>query len=456
MTLSQAAKIVDGVLTGDDVTFTAVATDTRQLRGGELFVALTGPNFDGHDFLERAGAAGAVAAMVNRSSETRIPFVTVQDTRLALGGLARHWRARMEIPLIAVTGSNGKTTVKEMIAAILRQTGRGLVSEGNLNNDIGVPVSLLRLRADDRFAVVEMGMNHAGEIDYLSRIAQPTIAVITNAAEAHLEGLGRIERVARAKAEIFNGLSTQGVAVLNADDTYVTLWQGLAAPRRCVTFGLANSANVEASYQSCRGHTEISMSTHRGQLDINLPLPGKHNVLNALAAAAASLEAGVGLAHIKKGLERMKSVSGRLQQKQGLAGARVFDDSYNANPASLQAALEVLTAYSGERVLVLGDMAELGISAARMHADIGRLAKELGVEQLLGVGDLTSLAVEAFGQGGRCFNEQSDLIRELKEMMHGRMTVLVKGSRRMGMERVVDAICMNDGLPACSDDEMYH
>lgn len=444
MTLSEAAEAVDGTLMGDDVLFTAVATDTRKLRGGELFVALGGERFDGHDFLSQAREKGAAAALVCRSTSVNIPYIQAQDTRLALGRLAAHWRARSTAPVIAVTGSNGKTTVKEMIGAILSQSSRGLVSEGNLNNDIGLPLSLLRLSARDRFVVVEMGMNHAGEIDYLTRLARPTIAVITNAAPAHLEGLGSVEQVAHAKAEILNGLSPNGVAVLNADDRYASFWQEMAGSHRCVTFGLFRPAQVDASYTLQDGGSRITMGTPCGTICVNLPLPGKHNVSNALAATAAALEVGADPAAVKAALEAMRAVGGRLQEKCGAEGALVLDDSYNANLGSLDAALEVLATYSGERVLVLGDMAELGDSAEQIHVQAAQAARRLGIERVLGLGELTRLTVQEFGPGGQCFSTQEDLVRTLIDLMHSNMTVLIKGSRCMGMERIVDAICGGD------------
>lgn len=455
MTLAEAANVVQGTLIGGDVTFSAVATDTRKLRGGELFVALTGDRFDGHDFLDGADAAGAVAAFVSQSRCAAIPMVKVKDTRLALGHLAGHWRTRTTAPVIAVTGSNGKTTVKEMIGAILGETGRGLVSAGNLNNDIGLPVSLLRVRAGDGFVVLEMGMNHIGEIDYLTRLAKPTIAVITNAAEAHLEGLGNVMQVARAKAEIFNGLRVDGVAVVNADDPHAALWQERAAPHRCVTFGFCRQAQVSASFELQRSGAQLALRTAHGTTALNLPLAGKHNVLNALAAAATALEAGADLAAVKAGLEAMRPLGGRLQQRQGVNGAQVLDDSYNANPGSLQAALEVLAAYPAERVLVLGDMAELGESAKRVHTQAGKLAKRCGIERLLAVGELTRYTVKEFGPGGTHFASEHDLVQELLHSMGSETTVLIKGSRCMGMERIAGAICNSD-LPGHRNAEAYH
>jgi len=444
MTLAAAATVLQGTLRGSDAEFSGVSTDTRTLARGNLFVALVGPHFDGHGFVSEAAGKGAIGALVSRDLEADIAVVQVADTRLGLGQLAAHWRRQFPIPVIAVTGSNGKTTVKNMIAAILNVAGPTLATQGNLNNDIGVPLTLLRLRQGDRHAVIEMGMNHPGEIDYLTKLARPTIALINNAAAAHLAGLGSVEAVARAKGEIYAGLAADGIAVINADDAYADLWRELAAPHRVITFGLDRPADVSAEFQLDAGGSTIHLKTPHGGISMRLSLLGRHNVMNALAASSASLAAGVSLADIQAGLEKLRSVTGRLEVKRGLNGARVLDDTYNANPGSLAAGVEVLKAASGERVLVLGDMGELGDAARDIHRRVGLLAKSLGIEQLYAVGELTQDAVEAFGKGAQHFTSHEALIENLRACLHAGMTVLVKGSRLMKMERVVAGIVADD------------
>jgi UDP-N-acetylmuramoyl-tripeptide--D-alanyl-D-alanine ligase len=444
MTLAAAATVLQGTLRGPDAEFSGVSTDTRTLARGNLFVALVGPHFDGHGFVSEAAGKGAIGALVSRALEADIAVVQVADTRLSLGQLAAHWRRQFQIPVIAVTGSNGKTTVKNMIAAILNVAGPTLATQGNLNNDIGVPLTLLRLRQGDRHAVIEMGMNHPGEIDYLTKLARPTIALINNAAAAHLAGLGSVEAVARAKGEIYAGLVADGIAVINADDAYAGLWRELAAPHRVITFGLDQPADVSAEFQLDAGGSTIHLKTPHGGISMRLSLLGRHNVMNALAASSASLAAGVSLADIQAGLEKLRSVTGRLEVKRGLNGSRVLDDTYNANPGSLAAGVEVLKASSGERVLVLGDMGELGDAARDIHRRVGLLAKSLGIEQLYAVGELTQDAVEAFGKGAQHFTSHEALIENLRACLHAGMTVLVKGSRLMKMERVVAGIVADD------------
>jgi UDP-N-acetylmuramoyl-tripeptide--D-alanyl-D-alanine ligase len=440
MSLALLAEALRAPLVGRDATFAGVGTDTRTLGVGDLFVALVGPHFDGHSFLPEAIAKGAAGALLSRPLQTPLPYVRVPETRAALGQFAAFWRRQFRVPVIAVTGSNGKTTVKEMIGAIMSETGRGCVTRGNLNNDIGVPLTLLRLRAIDEYAVVEMGMNHPGEIDYLSQMAAPAVAVITNAAEAHLAGVGSLERIARAKGEIFSGLSPDGVAVLNTDDPFFDFWRELAAPHRVVTFGLDHPADVTARYRLESVGCVVELRTPHGEAEMRVGLIGKHNVANALAAAAAALEIGVKLTDVVNGLKKSRAISGRLELKKGVSGARVIDDTYNANPGSLTAGLQVLKEAKGERVVVLGDMAELGEAAPDMHRRVGALAREFGIDRLYGVGELAALAVEGFGKGGRHFPSPEVLIDALIDCMHSGMTVLVKGSRVMLMERVVAGI----------------
>jgi len=440
MSLSLAADVLQTQYRGRDIVFTGVGTDTRSLTKGDLFFALRGPNYDGHLYLAEALGAGAVGAVVARAIDTALPILQVEDTRVALGSLASFWRQQFDFPVIAVTGSNGKTTVKDMIASILSQSMTGWATEGNLNNDIGVPLTLLKLRQQHQFAIVEMGMNHRGEIAYLSGLAKPTVAVITNAAQAHLEGLGSVEQVAHAKGEIFNGLSDDGVAVINADDPYHLLWRDLAAPHRVMTFALENPADVTAEYQTTDSGSLISMKTKEGEIEMHLPLLGKHNVMNAVTAATASLAGGAGLGDIHKGLEKLKAIAGRLEIKTGINGARILDDTYNANPDSVSAGLEVLREASGEKVLVLGDMAELGEASEEIHRRVGELARRVGINRLFTVGPLSRHAASAFGKGGRHFKGYEEAADALLDVLHSDMTVLVKGSRSMHMEKVVKGI----------------
>jgi UDP-N-acetylmuramoyl-tripeptide--D-alanyl-D-alanine ligase len=447
MRLSQLVQVLDGRLDGADAEFTAVSTDSRTLGAGDLFIALHGENFDGSQFVGTAAQSGAVAALVNRDRAGKIeehgalPVVWVEDTRLALGKLAAYWRTQFRIPVIGVTGSNGKTTVKEMLASILREAAGSadavLATQGNLNNDIGMPLTLLKLRSTHQYAVIEMGMNHAGEIDYLTRLAHPDVALINNAASAHLAGLGSVEGVARAKGEIFAGLGEQGVAVINGDDAHASLWRELARPHRVIEFGLDHHPDVRAQWHAKNFGAHMSVTTPQGEFKADLQVPGAHNVRNALAATAAACAINVPLAAISAGLERFGGVAGRLQRKAALRGATLIDDTYNANPASLRAALKVLMQAKGKKLLVLGDMGELGADAAHMHAEIGSEARNLGVDKLFALGDLSNYAVEEFGTGARHFERIEDLYAALEQELNENSTVLVKGSRFMKMERVV-------------------
>ncbi|MEW6563122.1 MAG: UDP-N-acetylmuramoyl-tripeptide--D-alanyl-D-alanine ligase [Pseudomonadota bacterium] len=445
MLLSEAAQVLNARLLGADVRFSAVSTDTRTIAAGDLFVALKGENFDGAQFVGAAGMSGAVAAVVNADSyhggESPCPLLLVDDTRLALGQLAAYWRNRFAIPVLAVTGSNGKTSVKEMLAAILRaHTGAAdsvLATQGNLNNDIGMPLTLLKLRAGHRYAVIEMGMNHPGEIDYLTRLARPGAALINNASGAHLQGLGSVEAVARAKGEIFAGLDENGTAIINADDAYAPLWRELAGNRRILDFGLTQPAAVQGDWQAQGYGGVLHLRTPQGEANIVLQVPGEHNARNALAAASAALAAGVPLSAIERGLSGFAGVYGRLQRKPARNGAVLIDDTYNANPASLRAAMQVLARAEGKRILVLGDMGELGEDAPLLHEETGAEAKRLGLDGLYALGNLTQYTARAYGAGAKHFDAMEDLLAALEAELAPGVTVLVKGSRFMRMERVV-------------------
>ncbi len=453
MLLSQAAQALNGQLAGSDVRYTAVCSDSRKLAQGDLFVALRGEHFDGYDFVAQAAQSGAVAALVNadsyRGEPLAIPLLLVADTRIALGQLAAYWRRQFDIPLVAITGSNGKTTVKEMLAAILREASGSaeavLATKGNFNNDIGMPHTLLQLNAQHRYAVIEMGMNHPGEIDYLTRIACPDVALINNASGAHLEGLGSVEAVARAKGEILAGLKPHGTAVINADDAYAPLWRTLAGAQPLLEFGLDQQADVSGQWSPSSTGLRLNAQTPSGEFTVGLQVPGAHNARNALAAAAAAIALNVPLETIASGLEKFGGVAGRLQRKAARHGATLIDDTYNANPASLRAAISVLAQADGKRVLVLGDMGELGDGAATFHAEIGQAAREAGIEKLYALGALSANAASAFGDGARHFECVEDLQRALENELDANTTVLVKGSRFMKMERVVQFCAATGG-----------
>jgi len=428
MRLHEAAEALGARWAGKDVMLQGVSTDTRSLQAGQLFVALRGPNFDGHDYLGEAKAKGAAACMVEKPV-ANCPALIVSDTRLALGKLAQTWRRRFAVPLVAVTGSNGKTTVKEMLASILAQQGSTLATKGNLNNDIGLPLTLFGLDAQHASAVVEMGANHAGEIAYLTRLAEPDIAIITNAAPAHLEGFGSLEGVAKAKGEIFQGLGNSGTAIINADDRFAPLWRDLAKNTQQLTFGVHQPADISAQWQAGDRGSQLRVTTPQGEMELHLALLGEHNVINALAAIAAAQAAGASLAVIKAGLERMQPVPGRLQLKPGRNGSRIIDDTYNANPASLAAAIQVLAGFG-----------ELGEDALSLHAEAGRAANAADIDALYSVGPMAKAAAQAFGEGAQSFADQASAIAALQPKLTANVTVLLKGSRLSHMERVVDAL----------------
>lgn len=444
MTLLSAALAIGAQMQGPDGTFTAVTSDSRAIVAGDLFVAIKGEHFDGHAFVVDAinqGAAGAVVSREFAAIHPALPLIAVADTRLALGALAAAWRARFTLPLIGVTGSNGKTTVKEMCAAILRTQGSEvLATTGNLNNDIGLPLTLLKLRDAHASAVIEMGMNHAGEIDYLTRLARPTVAVVINAQRAHLAGLGTVQDVGLAKGEIFAGLGAEGIAVFNADDAQAELWHTLAQNNLQLTFGMREAADVRGEFTLQGLGGTLRLSTPWGATDIPLAVPGQHNAMNACAAAAAALATGVTLDMVAQGLAGFRGVTGRLQQWRGQHGALIMDDTYNANPDSMRAAIDVLTSIPGRRIFVMGDMGETGEAAAQFHDEVGGYAKSHGIDRLLCLGELSEAAAHNFGEGGEYFSHIESLIKTLRAELDEHTTVLVKGSRFMRMERVVQAI----------------
>ena len=439
MRLHEAAEALGARWAGEDVMLEGVSTDTRSLQAGQLFVALHGPHFDGHDYLVEAKAKGAAACMVEKPV-ANCPALIVGDTRIALGKLAKAWRRNFAMPLVAVTGSNGKTTVKEMLASIFAQQGNVLATRGNLNNDIGVPLTLLGLDSSHSSAVIEMGANHAGEIAYLTALTKPNVAVITNAASAHLEGFGTLEGVASAKGEIFQGLKDDGTAIINADDEFASLWRELAQDKKVLSFGLQHPADIAARWQAGDRGSQIHVTTSEGKVKLHLALLGEHNVMNALAAIAAAQAAGFTLKTIKAGLEAMQPVAGRLQLKVGIHGSRIIDDTYNANPASLAAAIEVLAGFKGKHILVLGDMGELGDEAKALHAEAGRFARAHGVDALYTVGPMAAAATDAFGEGAQQCDSHEAASKALQQELADDVTVLVKGSRLSQMERVVQIL----------------
>ncbi|HYK25975.1 MAG TPA: UDP-N-acetylmuramoyl-tripeptide--D-alanyl-D-alanine ligase, partial [Steroidobacteraceae bacterium] len=444
------AEACGGRLEGADRAYSGVSTDTRSLESGALFIALRGPRFNGYEFLAAAAAAGAAGAVIEEASAgdrnvgSSLARIIVPDTQAALSRAASAWRAQFDMPLVGVAGSNGKTTVKEMTAAILAQAGSCLATRGNLNNHIGVPLTLLRLEPEHRFAVIETGANRAGEVASLAALARPTIGLITNAGAEHLEGFGSLEGVARAEGEMVESLAPEAIAVINADDEFAPLWRSLTRAR-IVTFGL--TARVDFTAREVRTdiakgefRTRFTLESVRGRTLIELKLAGRHNIANALCAAAAATAAGASLEHVRAGLAAMRAVQGRLQLKRARCGAWVIDDSYNANPSSVRAGIDVLAELEGPKWLVLGEMAELGEFARPSHAEIGAYARDRGVGRLCATGELTQLAVESFGTGAEWYPDTEALARALDTALPREAAVLIKGSRVNRLERVVAAL----------------
>ena len=443
VTLSQLAGILGGELKGNDLSLDAVTTDTRKLTPGCLFVALKGERFDAHDFAEQAKEGGAGALLVSRPLAVDLPQVIVQDTRLAFGELAAWVRAQVPARVVALTGSSGKTSVKEMTAAILSQCGNTLYTAGNLNNDIGVPMTLLRLTADDDYAVIELGANHQGEIAWTVGLTRPEAALVNNLAAAHLEGFGSLAGVAKAKGEIFTGLPENGIAIMNADNNDWLNWQSIIGDRKVWRFSpnAANSDFTATNVHVTSHGTEFLLQTPGGSIDVLLPLPGRHNIANALAAAALSMAVGATLEAIKTGLVNLKAVPGRLFPVQLAENQLLLDDSYNANVGSMTAAVQVLSEMPGYRVLVVGDMAELGAESEACHVQVGEAAKAAGIDCVLSSGKLSKAISDASGVGEH-FADKPALIARLQTLIAEQqiITILVKGSRSAAMEEVVRAL----------------
>src|ERR1700684_4145743 len=444
-TLSEAASVVGGELIGEDRPYGCVCTDSRTLKPGALFVALRGPNFDGAAFVHAAAAQGAIGALVERATPGVLPQVLVPNTLHALQELAKHWRADFTIPIVAVGGSNGKTTAKEMTAAILSRMGSVCATHGNLNNHIGVPVTLMRLEASHRSAVIEMGANRIGDVSELVHLARPTVGLITNAGAEHLEGFGNLDGVAQGEGEMVSCLEPGATAIINADDVYAGYWRGVATARRIVTFGVHAHADFMAknSFQGIESGefaARFTLECPMEQSPITLKAGGAHNIGNALAAAAAAGAAGASLEQIALGLADFRAVAGRLQLKAGTRDSWIIDDSYNANPSSVRAGLEVLRSLPGATWLVLGDMAELGEYAEDSHAHMGAYARDCGIKRLFALGPQSSRAVETFGSGAEWFADADSLTRRLQAEIAPGVTVLIKGSRVNRLERVVQAL----------------
>jgi len=457
LTLSQIAEMTGGRLIGADKAIDSVATDSRLVKADQLFIAIKGERFDAHDFVkDLVGKAGA--ALVHEKIDCELPQVLVEDTLQALADLAAAWRKQFKKPVIGLTGSNGKTTLKEMLFAILSVEHKVLATHGNLNNDIGMPLTLLRIREEHDFAVIEMGANHHKEIEFLTAIARPDVAVVNNAGEAHLEGFGSLQGVAEAKGEIFNGLGTQGVAIINADDSFADYWKALNQDRKFITFGISNNATISGQLSSDGG---LVIKADNTEVRANLKLLGRHNAMNALAATAVSTALGIKLEITIEGLESLQPVKGRLAPVAGLYNSQILDDTYNANPDSAVAALDVL-AQRKNTAFVLGDMAELGTDAEAMHQRIGEKAKDLGIDSMYCLGAYSAKACDSFGDNGKSFVDMDDLLSTLKRDVaqsdespdknsdkNKVTTILIKGSRSMKMERAVSA------LSAVSENDAY-
>ena len=445
MELDEIKDTLCGHKIGAQATVSGVSIDTRTLSSGDLYIAISGDQFDGHDFIAQAEQSGAVALVVDRKVDSKLPQLIVKDTRIALAELAGAVRNKLQLKVCAITGSNGKTTVKEMIAAILAVHYQVLLTQGNFNNDIGVPLTLLRLNEQHRYAVIEMGANHQGEIAYTCRYARPDVAVITNVGAAHIEGFGSIKGVAEAKAEIIQSLAGEGVAILNAGDQFYAMWRALAGQRKILSFGLTQDADVRAEKVMTQLYgqkfkTSFDLVVAGKRIPISLALAGEHNVINALAASAACIALGIDLEQIQAGLQGVKAVNGRLQLFESESGIKLINDSYNANPASLTVALEVLKQCPGEHWLALGAFGELGADSADRHSEMGMQIKKSGVQRLFATGAMAENTIQAFGEGGDYYTSKKDLIEAVEREITPGQILLVKGSRAQKMEVVVNAL----------------
>ena len=440
--LAEVAEFIPAKHRGTNVPFQFVSTDTRTIQPGDLFVALVGDHFDGHDYIALAVEKGACAVLVSKPVETTVPYLQVTDTTKALGRLALFNREKFNKDVVAVTGSSGKTTVKGMMATLLRQQNEVLVTRGNFNNHIGAPITLLRLNQTYDYAMLELGASSEGEIAYIANIAKPTVAIITNAMPAHLEGFGDLETIVRTKGEIIDALPADGTAILNADSEFIEQWQVRAEQRPVITFGLSDAANVRASnvMVDTIGCCQFTLHINDESGVVHLQVLGKHNVLNALACAAACSALSMPIALIVSGLQAFEGVEGRLLEKKGLSGSVVIDDSYNANPASVRAAIDVLSCRSGHTIFVLGDMGELGVETQMAHAEVGSYAGANNIDEFFAIGEFSRGAADSFGDNAHWFASHDNLVKFLKTKLKQDVTVLVKGSRSARMDRVVTDI----------------
>lgn len=422
--------------------FQQISTDTRTLKRGDVFLALTGPNFDGHNFIEDAEKKGAKALIVSKFATSSIPAILVKDTFLALGELAKMRRDNVKIPIIGITGSCGKTTVKAMTASILSQMGETLFTKSNLNNNIGVPMTLLRITEEHKFAVIEIGASLNHEIDYAAKITKPNIAAITCAAPVHLEGFNDLDNVANIKGDLLRNLPNDGIAVLNADDHYFDYWKNLINNKKFISFGINNKAEIKAENINCslKEKTNFILKIPDANAEIHLPLFGEHNVMNALAAAGIAFALKIPLEKIKYGLENMAQVKNRMIEQYTKKGALIIDDSYNANPVSMLAAINVLIKFAGKKIMVVGDMKELGKDEIFYHKELGKQAKKFGIDKLFAVGELTKFAVEAFGECAKFYDDRDKLIDDLKALSDDNTAILIKGSKVNHLWEIVERI----------------
>lgn len=441
LTLNQLANIVGCDAVFADVMVTGSVIDTRKIQAGDLFVALQGEHVDGHEFIAQAREAGASAALVSEIQDDVLPQLKVADVRKAFAQIAHAWQQKSKAKVIAITGSNGKTSVKEMVSAIARQVGTITATQGNLNNELGVPLTLSHLSEDDQFAVIEMGTNHHGEIAELVKIAVPDVAVINNIAAAHLEGFGSLDGVAKEKGHIYAGLAVDGIAVVNADMPYQRLWQPLIGSRKTVSYSLESEADIKADYiQLDPASSHFLVNIDNVSHHFNLPLPGMHNVNNALAAIAVAVALDIPVDAMVKGLSNMKAVPHRLQVRHGVSDSRLIDDTYNANPGSYLQALNTLSAFQGEHWLVLGDFGELGIDNDEIHQQMGQQARESGVTRLMTVGVSSKIAAESFGEGAVHYEDIGVLQQQLQQQLSKDVTCLIKGSRFMQLNKLADQL----------------
>jgi UDP-N-acetylmuramoyl-tripeptide--D-alanyl-D-alanine ligase len=453
MTLSLLAQELGGELLGEDVIFSSISTDTRSLKSGDLYLALVGENFDGNNFIDEAARAGASSAVISKQVASQLPALKVTDTHAALAKIANMNRQRSAAKVIALTGSQGKTTVKEMIGSILNNSADCLATEANLNNTIGVPVTLLRVEEQHEYVVIEMGANAADEIGFSVAVAEPDIALITNASPAHIEGFGSLQDIVVAKGEIIDGLKSDGVMVLNADDSYVEDWSARARGKRSVRFSYENAAG-DAQYFASQvvaqidGTSSFDLHSPKGEQALSIRFLGKHNVLNAIAASAVAMEAGASLTDVAEGLAKLNPVSGRLSRLTGMNGCHLIDDSYNASPGSFSAAIDVLSRLSGQKILVMGDMKELGTDTDSAHRSVGENAAGAGLDALWATGEKSKLAIDAYAGKGRHFENKEELIEALIDIANPDLTVLIKGSRGTKMDDVVTALKI-DGENQC-------